>query len=266
MRRSAARSSRNSSQPRRKSSTARNVGGQRAAQRDQHEGREVGEGELGERGIGAPERGDQGEGDVGPRLTRVGHPPMIARPPWRTTSSSAACGCRVPRPEVFEFFADPRNLERVHPAWARPRWLAPPPARLAPGAVLDFRVAWLPGRWRVIIREFDAPYRFVDAQVRGPFARWEHRHRFAEGAEGEGGTWVEDRADLPAAAGPAGPPRARLRRRPSRARPLRLPRPPPARPARSAREWRAARGCHGSASSAGSARASCFWGEVRKGA
>jgi ligand-binding SRPBCC domain-containing protein len=98
-----------------------------------------------------------------------------------------------PRPEVFEFFADPRNLERLHPAWARPRWLSPPPARLAPGAVLDFQAAWLPGRWRVIVREFDAPYRFVDAQVRGPFARWEHRHRFTEGAEGEGGTWVEDR-------------------------------------------------------------------------
>ena len=38
-----------------------------------------------------------------------------------------------PRPEVFEFFADPRNLERIHPAWARPRWLEPPP-RLAAGA------------------------------------------------------------------------------------------------------------------------------------
>ena len=109
-----------------------------------------------------------------------------------------------PRPEVFEFFADPRNLERLHPAWARPRWLAPPPARLAPGAVLDFQAAWLPGRWRVIVREFDAPYRFVDAQVRGPFARWEHRHRFAEGAAGEGGTWVEDRVTYRLPLGPLG--------------------------------------------------------------
>jgi ligand-binding SRPBCC domain-containing protein len=109
-----------------------------------------------------------------------------------------------PRPEVFEFFADPRNLERLHPAWARPRWLVPPPTRLTAGAVLDFQAAWLPGRWRVIIREFDAPYRFVDAQVRGPFARWEHRHRFAEGAEGEGGTWVEDRLTYRLPLGPLG--------------------------------------------------------------
>ncbi|MGH7367871.1 MAG: SRPBCC family protein [Candidatus Rokuibacteriota bacterium] len=109
-----------------------------------------------------------------------------------------------PRPEVFDLFADPRNLERLHPAWARPRWLAPPPARLAAGAVLDFRAAGLSGRWRVIVREFDAPYRFVDAQLRGPFARWEHRHRFVEGAEGEGGTWVEDRVTYRLPWGPLG--------------------------------------------------------------
>jgi ligand-binding SRPBCC domain-containing protein len=70
--------------------------------------------------------------------------------------------------------------------------------------VLDFQAAWLPGRWRVIVREFDAPYRFVDAQVRGPFARWEHRHRFTNGAEGEGGTWVEDRVTYRLPLGPLG--------------------------------------------------------------
>ena len=109
-----------------------------------------------------------------------------------------------PRAVVFELFADPRNLEQLHPAWARPHWLRPPPARLAAGAVLDFRVARLPGRWRVIVREFDAPYRFVDAQLNGPFARWEHRHRFTEGAEGEGGTWVEDRVTYQLPLGPLG--------------------------------------------------------------
>jgi len=103
------------------------------------------------------------------------------------------------RPDVFAFFANPKNLAALHPDWARPRWLAEPPARLDTGAVLDFSVAvaGLPVRWRVMVREFDAPFRFVDAQLWGPFARWEHRHRFLEEPEGEGGgapgTLVEDR-------------------------------------------------------------------------
>ena len=101
-----------------------------------------------------------------------------------------------PRPEVFAFFADPGNLARVSPPPADLRWLAPPPASLGAGAVLDFsiRLCGLPVRWRVFVREFDPPYRFIDAQLWGPFARWEHRHLFFEGPPGDAtGTWVEDR-------------------------------------------------------------------------
>jgi ligand-binding SRPBCC domain-containing protein len=68
---------------------------------------------------------------------------------------------------------------------------------------LDFRVRWLriPLRWRVLIREYDPPYRFVDVQVRGPYARWEHRHLFRAA---EGGTWVEDRITYRLPLGPLG--------------------------------------------------------------
>lgn len=107
-----------------------------------------------------------------------------------------------PRPEVFAFFADPANLLRVTP----PRLglsLLTPPSTLAAGAVLDVRVRWLglPLRWRAYVREYDPPYRFVDVQVRGPWARWEHRHLFLE--EG-GGTWVEDRVTYRLPLGPLG--------------------------------------------------------------
>jgi ligand-binding SRPBCC domain-containing protein len=107
-----------------------------------------------------------------------------------------------PRPHVFAFFADPAHLERVSPPSLRLRLLTPA-APLAAGAVLDFRLAWLglPLRWRAYIREFDPPYRFVDVQVRGPWARWEHRHRFLEE---DGGTWMEDRVTYRMALGPLG--------------------------------------------------------------
>jgi ligand-binding SRPBCC domain-containing protein len=115
----------------------------------------------------------------------------------------------VPRPraDVFAFFADPRNLERTVP---RLRWQSPPPP-LEAGAVLDLRVTILgvPTTWRMIVREWDPPYRFVDALVRGPFARWEHRHRFVEGPESDApaarpGTWVEDRLTYRFPGGPLG--------------------------------------------------------------
>ena len=115
-----------------------------------------------------------------------------------------------PRPELFAFFADPRNLAAVQPAWARPTWLAEPPSRLDAGTVLDFsvRVAGVRVRWRVMIREFDSPFRFVDVQLWGPFARWEHRHRFLEGPESEAGsavgTWIEDRVTYRLPWGPLG--------------------------------------------------------------
>ncbi len=63
---------------------------------------------------------------------------------------------------------------------------------MAAGAAFDLSIRWLgvPIRWRSFIREYDPPVRFVDVQVRGPYARWEHRHLFL--AERDG-TWVEDR-------------------------------------------------------------------------
>jgi ligand-binding SRPBCC domain-containing protein len=96
-----------------------------------------------------------------------------------------------PRPEVFAFLADPANLPRVMPPSLRVRLLTPSVVMQA-GAVLELRMTWLgvPLRWRLFVREWDPPYRFVDVQVSGPYARWEHRHRLLE--EG-GGTWIEDR-------------------------------------------------------------------------
>ena len=107
-----------------------------------------------------------------------------------------------PRPEVFAFFADPANLPRLSPGWARLTLVAAPRA-LEAGAILDLRVRWLgvPLAWRAVIREWDPPYRFVDVQVRGPYARWEHRHRFLDA---DGGTWVEDRVTYRLPLGPLG--------------------------------------------------------------
>jgi len=106
------------------------------------------------------------------------------------------------RAHVFAFFSDPRHLERLTPPHMRLRLLTPE-AVMSAGTALEFRLSWLglPFTWRAFIREYDPPYRFVDVQVRGPYARWEHRHRFLED---NGGTWVEDRVTYRLPMGPLG--------------------------------------------------------------
>jgi ligand-binding SRPBCC domain-containing protein len=114
------------------------------------------------------------------------------------------------RPEVFAFFADPANLAIVTPPWLG-FTLLNAPRELGAGAVIDCRIRWLglSLRWRSMIREYDPPYRFVDVQLRGPYARWEHRHLFLEGGpdgtgDGPAGTWVEDRVTYRLPFGPLG--------------------------------------------------------------
>ena len=122
-----------------------------------------------------------------------------AEPPAAGCYVSTALLAAAPAVGGRQFFAARESGARPAPR-AHLRWLSAPPAELAAGAVLDFRVRLLgwPIRWRVMVREFDPPYRFVDVQLWGPFARWEHRHRFVTGSPDEGGpgiagTWVKDR-------------------------------------------------------------------------
>lgn len=92
-----------------------------------------------------------------------------------------------PLPEVFAFFSDARNLERITPEGLSFEILEVP-ARLAAGARIRYRLrlGGLPFEWRTLISVWEPPHRFVDVQEKGPYALWEHEHRFrASGAETE---------------------------------------------------------------------------------
>lgn len=111
----------------------------------------------------------------------------------------------VPRPrqEVFAFFADARNLERLTPRFLRFEILTPSPIEMRPGVLIDYRLSLfgLPFRWRTEIEAFEPGVGFVDVQRRGPYRRWRHTHTFADAP---GGTIIGDRVEYRLPFGPVG--------------------------------------------------------------
>ena len=93
--------------------------------------------------------------------------------------------------DVFDFYADAFNLERLTPPWLRFEVVTPAPITMRSGAEIDYRLRLhgLRLKWRSRITDWDPPHRFVDEQVRGPYRTWIHEHTFTPH---EGGTLVGD--------------------------------------------------------------------------
>lgn len=99
-----------------------------------------------------------------------------------------------PRDLVFEFFANPRNLERLTPAWLHFEILTPLDTVIRRGTRLDYRlrIRGIPLRWQSEIVSWEPPRGFVDRQTRGPYSLWLHQHTFTEINQG---TPVGDRVE-----------------------------------------------------------------------
>jgi ligand-binding SRPBCC domain-containing protein len=105
------------------------------------------------------------------------------------------CDQWVPAPldRVFDFFTRAENHERITPQWLNFRIISiEPPGPVRGGTRLLYALRWrvFPIRWTTEITVWHPPHQFADVQLRGPYRKWEHEHRFV--AE-NGGTRIYDR-------------------------------------------------------------------------
>jgi len=88
----------------------------------------------------------------------------------------------VSRDEVFGFFSDAYQLERITPPWLHFAVQTPRPIDMGVGALIDYklRLHGIPIRWRTRITVWEPPFQFIDEQLSGPFRLWRHLHTFEE--------------------------------------------------------------------------------------
>ena len=100
----------------------------------------------------------------------------------------------VPRTvdEVFPFFSDARNLEKITPDFLKFNVQKVTPETIGEGTTIDYKLVLrgLPLRWRSVIEEWVPGRKFVDRQVKGPYSLWHHTHEFEPA---RGGTILRDR-------------------------------------------------------------------------
>ncbi len=96
---------------------------------------------------------------------------------WKITAKQT-----LPRPidEVFPFFSDAFNLERLTPDFLGFKVLTPKPIDLKSGTVINYRlkIHHIPIRWKTTILDWNPPHSFVDNQDQGPYTLWHHTHSF----------------------------------------------------------------------------------------
>jgi ligand-binding SRPBCC domain-containing protein len=88
----------------------------------------------------------------------------------------------LPLEEVFTFFSDAENLEKITPRELNFHILTPLPIEIGLGTLIEYRLSlWcIPIYWKTKITKWNPPYEFEDTQLSGPYKQWIHLHRFTK--------------------------------------------------------------------------------------
>lgn len=95
--------------------------------------------------------------------------------------------------QAWSFFSSPHNLSLITPKELgliiKSNYKS---KTVSKNDIIDYTVKPLlgiPMHWRTEITDVEAPYYFVDKQLKGPYDHWEHKHTFKEV---EGGVMMYD--------------------------------------------------------------------------
>jgi len=86
---------------------------------------------------------------------------------------------RTPK-EIFPFFQDANNLEKLTPATLQFKIDKISTAELQQGTKIDYtlKIHGVPVKWKTEIEDWHPPRKFVDNQLSGPYSLWHHTHEF----------------------------------------------------------------------------------------
>jgi ligand-binding SRPBCC domain-containing protein len=87
-----------------------------------------------------------------------------------------------PPSEVFPFFSDEYNLEKITPDFLGFKVTGKNTDQIQSGTLIDYKlkIHGITIKWKTEILEFVEGQHFVDQQLKGPYKKWFHRHEFHE--------------------------------------------------------------------------------------
>ena len=97
-----------------------------------------------------------------------------------------------PLNEVFEFFSDVKNLEELTPPLLNFKVKGKSTENIQEGTKIYYKlkIRGIPASWTSLITNWQPMSQFADVQIKGPYAKWYHRHLFSALA---GGVLLEDK-------------------------------------------------------------------------
>lgn len=100
----------------------------------------------------------------------------------------------IPLEQAWDFFSNPQNLSRITPKEMEFKVVTENlPSEISENLEIEYIVRPLLGvplKWRSKITHVNAPYKFADEQLKGPYAYWFHEHTFEER---DGGVLMKDK-------------------------------------------------------------------------